>query len=36
MAHAILIVEDEATLARNIKTYLQRNGFEAETADTAE
>jgi len=36
MPHAILIVEDEATLARNIKTYLQRNGYEAEIAASAE
>ena len=36
MPSAILIVEDEATLARNIKVYLQRNAYEAETADSAE
>ena len=33
---AILIVEDEPTLARNVKTYLQRSGYDAATADTAE
>jgi DNA-binding NtrC family response regulator len=33
---AVLVVEDEATLARNIKTYLQRNGYDAETAGSAE
>ena len=36
MAYAVLIVEDEATLARNVKTYLQRNGYDAETAASAE
>ena len=36
MPYAVLIVEDEKTLARNITTYLQRNGFEAEAADSAE
>ncbi len=36
MAYAVLMVEDEATLARNVKTYLQRNGYEAETAPSAE
>ena len=33
---AILIVEDEATLARNIMLYLQRNGYDAEIAGSAE
>lgn len=36
MSHAVLIVEDEATLAKNIRTYLMRNGFEAETVTSAE
>jgi DNA-binding NtrC family response regulator len=36
MAHAVLIVEDEATLAANIKTYLLRSGYEAEIAGSAE
>ena len=36
MPCAVLVVEDEATLARNIKTYLQRNGYDAETAGSAE
>jgi DNA-binding NtrC family response regulator len=36
MSYAILIVEDEATLAKNIKTYLVRNGYEAETVSSAE
>jgi DNA-binding NtrC family response regulator len=33
---AVLVIEDEATLARNVKTYLQRNGYDAETAGSAE
>jgi len=36
MSFAILIVEDEATLARNIGLYLQRHGFETEIAGSAE
>ena len=36
MAHAVLIIEDEATLAANIKTYLLRSGYEAEVAGSAE
>ncbi len=36
MPYAILIVEDEATLAKNIKTYLVCNGYEADTASSAE
>jgi len=36
MALAILIVEDEATLARNIGLYLQRHGYETEIAGSAE
>jgi two-component system, NtrC family, response regulator AtoC len=31
---AVLIVEDEGVLARNIQRYLQREGFEARTAQT--
>src|SRR4029453_1034027 len=31
-----LIVEDEATLAKNIRTYLVRSGYRAEIAGTAE
>lgn len=34
MAHLILIVEDEALLARNIKTYLERRGYDVVVADT--
>jgi DNA-binding NtrC family response regulator len=34
MAHGILLVEDEATLARNIERYLQREGFEVRIAGT--
>ena len=36
MAHAVLIIEDEATLAKNIKAYLVREGYEAAVAATAE
>ncbi|MFZ5510834.1 MAG: sigma-54-dependent transcriptional regulator [Pseudomonadota bacterium] len=36
MAYAILIIEDEATLAKNIVTYLQRYGYEARAAMSAE
>src|SRR4051812_29212468 len=33
MAGAVLIVEDEALLARNMKTYLTERGYETETVD---
>lgn len=36
MAYAALIVEDEATLGRNIAAYVQRNGYEAQVAGSAE
>jgi len=36
MGHAVLIIEDEATLAKNIKSFLERHGFEARVAATAE
>ena len=36
MAHAVLIIEDEATLAKNLKTYLERQGFEAAVVGNAE
>jgi DNA-binding NtrC family response regulator len=36
MARAILIIEDEATLARNLAVYLERLGFEVRTAASAE
>lgn len=36
MAYAVLIVEDEATLGRNIAAYVQRNGYEAQVAGSAE
>jgi len=35
-AYCVLIVEDEATLARNIRTYLQRSGYKVELAGSAE
>jgi two-component system, NtrC family, response regulator AtoC len=36
MPHAVLIIEDEATLAKNMKTYLQRQGYEVEAVATGE
>jgi len=36
MTHGVLIVEDEATLAKNIRTYLLRSGYKAEIAGSAE
>ena len=36
MATAILIVEDELTLAKNIATYLQRAGYDAAVASSGE
>ncbi len=36
MSAAILIIEDEATLAKNIATYLKRAGYEASVASTGE
>jgi two-component system response regulator AtoC len=36
MSCAVLIVEDEEVLARNMATYLARQGFEVETAGSAE
>src|SRR5512139_186365 len=36
MPHAVLIVDDEATLAKNVRAFLQRHGFDAETAASGE
>ena len=36
MGQAILIIEDEAVLARNIALYLERGGYEARIAESAE
>lgn len=36
MPRGVLIVEDEATLAKNIRTYLLRNGCRVEIAGSAE
>ena len=36
MPHAVLIIEDEALLAKNLKTYLERQGYEAAIAGTGE
>ncbi len=29
MPHSVLIIDDEATLANNIQTYLSRRGYDA-------
>jgi DNA-binding NtrC family response regulator len=36
VSSAILIIEDEATLAKNIATYLKRSGYDASVAATGE
>ncbi|HEX9181551.1 MAG TPA: response regulator, partial [Burkholderiales bacterium] len=36
MAHAVLIVEDELILAKNISKYLEREGFEVKSATSGE
>lgn len=36
MAHGVLIIEDEEVLAKNIRLYLERSGFDARTAVSAE
>ena len=36
MSAAVLIIEDEATLAKNMAAYLARYGYDVATADTAE
>jgi two-component system response regulator AtoC len=36
MKHAVLIIDDEGILARNIMQYLDRQGFEVRTATSAE
>lgn len=36
MPYTVLIIEDEATLARNMKTYLQRQGYEVVAVRTGE
>ncbi|MBL8488080.1 MAG: sigma-54-dependent Fis family transcriptional regulator [Rhodocyclaceae bacterium] len=36
MARGVLIIEDEATLAKNMCIYLVRTGFDVVTAETAE
>ena len=36
MTHGVLIVEDEATLAKNIKTYTPAQRLQAEIAGSAE
>jgi len=34
MSGLVLIIEDEALLARNMKTFLERRGYTVETADS--
>ncbi len=36
MTHAVLIVDDEATLARNLAAYLERNGYDVRVAGSGE
>lgn len=36
MAYGILIIEDETVLAKNMRLYLERSGFEARTTESAE
>jgi DNA-binding NtrC family response regulator len=36
MAHGVLIIEDETVLAKNIRLYLERSGFDARAAASAE
>jgi two-component system, NtrC family, response regulator AtoC len=36
MTHAVLIIEDESTLAKNLTQYLVRHGFDARAAGSAE
>jgi DNA-binding NtrC family response regulator len=36
MAYGILIIEDEAILAKNIRLYLERAGYETRIAESAE
>jgi two-component system, NtrC family, response regulator AtoC len=36
MAHRVLIIEDEATLAKNMTTYLQRQGYAVAAVSTGE
>ncbi len=36
MTQAILVIEDEAVLARNIAVYLERGGYEVRIAESAE
>mgnify|MGYP001236544108 CR=1 FL=1 len=36
MSHAVLVIEDEAVLAKNILIYLERHGYEVHLAESAE
>ena len=36
MGYAVLVVEDEATLAKNVALFLQRHGHEVKTVSSAE
>ena len=36
MPYGVLVIEDEATLARNIQTYLEKHGYDARVSGTGE
>jgi two-component system, NtrC family, response regulator AtoC len=36
MSHSVLIIEDEVTLAKNMKIYLQRQGYDVAVAPSGE
>jgi len=36
MAYGVLIIEDETVLAKNIRLYLERSGYDVRTAESAE
>ncbi|MCB1915875.1 MAG: response regulator, partial [Rhodocyclaceae bacterium] len=36
MGQAILIIEDEATLAKNVRIFLERDDYEVRVAESAE
>ena len=36
MSHAVLIIDDEETLARNVALYLERQDYECRVAGSAE
>ena len=36
MSHAVLIIDDEVTLARNLATYLERQQYDVRVAESGE